>query len=374
MKRFWAIFKKEFRQIRRDPLSLGLLIFVPAMLLVLYGYALTFDIQHTPMAVLDLDKTQASRSFLDSLFQNPYFDLKYTLARVSEADALLAHGQVRGVLIVPDGFAKRLDRGEKVAVQVLIDGADANTASVVIGYIDALADRATRQVRMDILTRSGIAPALPVVTPEPRIWFNPEMVSARFLVPGLIALLLMLSCVIATSLSIVRERERETMAQIMVSPVRPEELILGKTLPYVVIGLLTMVLILALSYFLFGVVIRGSFILLGLTVLLFLFAALGMGVLISAVTRSQLMAFQIAILSSLLPSIILSGFIFPIKNMPVLIQAISLAVIPRYFVAALRGIILKGATFSMVWPYLLALLFLGVVYNLLAVRHVKKML
>jgi ABC-2 type transport system permease protein len=370
MKRFWAIFKKEFRQIRRDPLSLGMLIFVPAMLLVLYGYALSFDVKHIRVAILDEDRTRQSRELLDSLFQNQYFDRAMTLSRRAEADKLLLHATVRAVLIVPRGYAKALARGERVSLQVLVDGADANTASAAIGYFDALADRATRKARFEVLSRTG--GSVPVVMPEPRIWFNPELESAKFLVPGLIGLLLMLSAVIATSLSIVREKERETIEQMMVSPIRPEELILGKTLPYVLIGLMTMVMILVIGYYLFDVVVKGSFVLLGITTLFFLFAALGMGVLISSVTRSQQMAFQIAILTTLLPSLILSGFIFPIKNMPVVIQGLTLIVIPRYFVKALREIMMKDASFQVIAPQLAAMFALGLFYNLIAAHKTRK--
>jgi ABC-2 type transport system permease protein len=370
MKRFWAIFKKEFRQIRRDPLSLGMLIFIPALLLVLYGYALSFDVKHIRVAVLDEDRTPQSRELLDSLFQNQYFDRAMNLSRRAEADELLIHATVRAVLIVRTGYAKAVSRGERVSIQVLVDGADANTASTAIGYFDALADRATRKARFEVLSRAG--GSIPGVTPEPRIWFNPELESAKFLVPGLIGLLLMLSAVIATSLSIVREKERETIEQMMVSPIRPEELILGKTLPYVLIGLMTMVMILVIGYYLFGVVVKGSYLLLTITTLFFLFAALGMGVLISSVTRSQQMAFQIAILTTLLPSLILSGFIFPIKNMPVLIQGLTLIVIPRYFVKALREIMMKDASFHVIAPQLAAMLALGLLYNLIAAHKTRK--
>jgi ABC-2 type transport system permease protein len=347
-----------------------MLILVPAMLLMLYGYALSFDVKHIRVAVLDEDRTPQSRELLDSLFQNQYFDRAMNLSRRADADERLIHATVRAVLIIPKGYAKALSRGKRISLQVLVDGADANTATAAIGYFDALADRATRHAQFDILSRAGAS--IPVVVPEPRLWFNPELDSAKFLVPGLIGLLLMLSAVIATSLSIVREKERETIEQMMVSPIRPEELILGKTLPYVLIGLLTMTLILLLSYFLFGVVIQGSFFLLGITTLLFLFAALGMGVLISSVTHSQQMAFQIAILTTLLPSLILSGFIFPIKNMPLIIQGLTLIVIPRYFVTALREILLKDASLQIIAPQLAAMLALGLLYNLMAAHKTRK--
>lgn len=372
MKRFMAIFKKEFRQIRRDPLSLGLLIFIPALLLVLYGYALSFDVKHIRVAVLDYDRTPASRAFLDSVFQNPYFDRVATFSRLQDADRALDRGTVRAVLVVPRGYARQLARGETANLQVLVDAADANTATTTIGYFEALAARADHSLRVEAMRRAGLDPVVPAVALEPRLWFNPELDSARFLVPGLIGLLLMLSAVIATSLSLVREKERETIEQMMVSPVRSGELILGKTLPYILIGLLTMGMILLLGYALFGVVVKGSFLLLLVTTIVFLFAALGLGVLISALTRTQQMAFQVAILVSLLPSLILSGFIFPIKNMPVPIQVVTHMIVPRYFVSALRKIILKAAPLGDIWPELLAMLALGLLYNLVAAAKTRK--
>ena len=372
MKRFWAIFKKELRQIKRDPLSLGVLVLIPALLLVMYGYALSFDVKHIRVAVLDESRTPESRRLLDALFGNPYFEPAGRMARRAEADDILAGGRARAVLIIPQDYAGNLARGAVARVQVLVDGADGNTAATAVGYFEAMADRVTRQARLDVLQRAGRPAALPLVTPEPRVWFNPELESARFLVPGLIGMLMMLSAVIATSLSIVREKERETIEQLLVSPLRPEELVLGKTLPYVLIGLLTMLLILFLGWLLFGIVVRGSWLILGLGTLLFLFAALGMGVMISAVTRSQLMAFQLALIGSLLPSIILSGLIFPIKNMPLVLQGLSYLVVPRHFVAVLRGVILKDAPLSALWPSLVALLALGLLFNLIAAHKTKK--
>lgn len=373
MRRFLAIFKKEFRQIGRDPLSLGLLIFVPALLLILYGYALSFDVKHIRIGVLDHDRTQASRFLLDSLFQNPYFTRRATLEREDEAADLLTRGVVRAVLVIPRGYARGLVRGDEVRVQALVDAADANTASTTIGYLEILADRLTRRARVTKASAAGLPlDGVPEVVPELRVWFNPELESAVFLVPGLIAMLLMLSSVIAASLSIVREKEHETIEQIMVSPVRPAELVLGKTLPYVLICLVTMVLILLLGYVLFGVVIHGSFWALAVATLSFLFASLGMGVLISSVTRSQQVAFQVAIIASLLPSLILSGLVFPIENMPLPIKVLSAMVPPRYFVSMLRGIILKGAPLSSLWFDAVAMLALGVVFNGLAIRKTRK--
>ena len=373
MRRFYALFKKEFRQIRRDPLSLGLLVFVPAMLLTLYGYALSFDVKNITLAVCDDDHTQESRRFLDRLFQNAYFVRVADLVSSAQADDFLACGTARAVVLMPRGFARDLARGEPAVVQVLVDGADANTGTVTLGYLEALAERANRDIRMQALDRAGLdARMIPAIQPVPRLWFNPELRSGKFLVPGIIAMLLMLSCVIATSLSIVREKERETMEQIRVSPVQPEELILGKILPYVLVGLITMTIVLIIGRLLFGVVIIGSFVLLGLATVLFLFAALGMGLLISSVTRSQQVAFQIALIASLLPSILLSGLVFPIRNMPLPIQWLTLLAVPRYFVTVLRGVILKGTPLLVLWPHFLAMLALGLVFNFAAARNMRK--
>ncbi len=374
MRRFLAILKKEFRQIRRDPLSLGLLVIVPAMLLTLYGYALSFDVKHIRIAMLDEDCTPESRDFQDSLFQNPYFDKITTLTRPADANDWLDRGRVRVVLIIPRGFSKSISRGDATPVQALVDASDANTASAAIGYLEALAERMSRKIRIEALQQTATPKLLPLINLEPRIWFNPELQSAKFLVPGLIGLLLMLSCVVATSVSIVREKERETIEQIMVSPIRPEELILGKIIPYVAVGVATTIAVLFLGYVLFDISIKGSYLLLSLTTLLFLFAALGMGVLISTITRTQQMAFQVAVLTSMLPAIILSGFIFPIQNMPLLIQAITHFIIPRYFVAALRQIILKDASFMDILPHLCGLLALGILFNLLAALRLRKSL
>ena len=374
MRRFLAIFIKEVRQLRRDRLSLGMLFLVPVLLLALYGYALSFDVKHIPVAVLDEDGTRESREFLESLFGNPYFDRVLTLNRRAGADAVLDRGRARFVLVIPRGFARHLARGETADVQALVDGADASSAGTAVGYLDALAARATRRVRLETLARAGVAPVLPLVTPVPRIWFNPEQESSHFLIPGLIAMLMMLAAVIATSLSIVREKERMTMEQIMVSPVHPLELIAGKTLPYVIVGVATMGLILFLGRVAFGIEVVGSWWLLSLATLAFLFSALGMGLMISTITHSQQVAFQLATILTLLPSFLLSGLIFPIRSMPEVHQLLSLLFIPRHFVSALRGIMLKGASFADIWPSLAAMLALGMFFNWIAWWRTKRSL
>jgi ABC-2 type transport system permease protein len=370
--RFLSVLRKEFRQIRRDPLSLALLIFVPAVLLVLYGYALSFDVRSIRTAVIDLDRTRDSRALLDSVFENPYFLRVGDLPSLDDAGGTLDRGDAQVVLVIPRGYAAAIARRETATVQALVDGSDSTTATVAISYLDALAGRATVELRTSWATSKGVNASLPVVSPRPRIWFNPELESAPFLVPGLIGMLLMLSAVVATSLSIVREKEQQTIEQMRVSPLRPFELIAGKTVPYVIICIATTALVLLLGYALFGVVVVGSLLLLGVATVIFLAAALGMGVLISSITNSQQVAYQVATLTSMLPSILLSGFVFPIKNMPPVIQAITYIVAPRYFVSALRKIVLKGAPLSALWQDLLPLLALAVIFNVLAARNVRR--
>ena len=351
-----------------------MLFLVPVLLLALYGYALSFDVKHIPVAVLDEDATRDSREFLESLFGNPYFDRVLTIDRRAEADAVLDRGRARFVLVIPRGFARHLARGEVADVQALVDGADASSAGTAVGYLDALSARATRRVRLEAIARAGGELALPLVTPVPRIWFNPEQESSHYLIPGLISMLMMLAAVIATSLSIVREKERKTMEQIMVSPVRPLELIAGKTLPYVIVGVTTMALILLLGWLAFGIVVVGSWWLLSLAMLVFLFSALGLGLMISTITHSQQVAFQLATILTLLPSFLLSGLIFPIRSMPEFHQIFSAFFIPRHFVTALRGIMLKGASFADIWPSLAAMLALGLFFNLIALWRTRKSL
>lgn len=372
MIRFWAIFLKEVRQISRDRLSLAILILVPAFLLILYGYALSFDVKHIRIAVLDENLTQQSRLLLDSLFRNPYFDRVGSLDSRAEADAWLKRGKARVVLVIPRDFSKELSRGRPGKAQALIDGSDATVANVAVGYLDALADKMTLLINPAVAGGNRAPAVIPGINIEPRIWFNPELRSAHFLIPGLMGMLLMLSAVIATSLSIVREKERETIEQINVSSVLPEELLLGKIMPYLLICLVTTLIVLGVGWFIFGVAVRGSPLLLAGATLVFLFAALGMGLLISAATKSQQEAFQLAILTTLLPSIILSGLIFPIAGMPAPIRLITLIVVPRYFVSAMRAVILKDASFFMIWPQLAAMLVLGLVFNLLAMRIMSR--
>ena len=349
------IVRKEFRQIKRDKRILSVLLFIPALMLFMFGYALNFDVKHTSMAVYDEDRSSVSRDFIEKFFVSEYFTKIQTLESKSEINNLLDGEKVRVVLVVPSTFSKEIKRGNATSVQVIVDGANSNAAATVLGYINTIVQQYSVRVITESFIRMGRQNMSMPIDFQPRVWYNPELESAKFLVPGLIAFILMVTAVISTALAIVRERELGTMEQLMVSPIRPLELILGKTIPYTIISLIATVTILFLGYILFDVSIKGSVVLLALVTFVFLIGSLGMGILISTLVETQQLAFMIAVFVSMLLTFILSGFVFPIRNMPVIIQAITYALPARYFLVALRAVILKGAGLSAFWDQALIL-------------------
>jgi ABC-2 type transport system permease protein len=351
-----SVIKKEFRQIRRDARSLMFMALLPAFMLLMFGYALNFDVKHIPLAVVDEDGSRASRDLVDKFRTTEYFDLKAVLPKTAAIDPIMAREDVRAALVIPTGFADDLLAGRSPAVQVIVDGSNAMSGTTAAGYVGAILQSYSQGITLQALARRGLGRVtLPLAT-EVRVWYNPELRSAKFLVPGLMAFILMVIVTVSTAFSIVREKERGTMDQIRVSSLRPLELILGKIIPYVAISLVSAHLVLLLGQVLFGVGIRGSYPLLLLAMLLFLVGALGQGILISSVTRTQQVAFLLAVLTTMLPTFILSGFVFPIRNMPAIVQAVTYFVPARYFLAALRAIILKGAGFAAIWDQFLLLL------------------
>jgi ABC-2 type transport system permease protein len=263
--------------------------------------------------------------------------------------------KVRAVIVIPPNFAKKLLMRQNVSVQVIIDGANANAANTSAGYISAVIQEFSLNVLAETMLRWGKGVITMPVDYRPRIWYNPELVSAKFLIPGLIAFIMMVTAVISTSLSIVREKERGTMEQIAVSPLKSSELIIGKTIPYVIISLFSSLMILLAGWILFGVAVKGSILLLFAVILIFLISCLAVGLLISSLVESQQLAFMLSVILTILPTFILSGFVFPIRNMPFVIQAISYIVPARYFLVALRAIIIKGVGIAGFWEQLLAL-------------------
>jgi len=368
MRKAIAVGRKEFRQIARDRRSLLVLLFVPAFFLLLYGYALNFDVQHIRLAVEDDDHSTASRELVSAFVNSGYFDLAANVASPREYERLIDRGDIRAALVIPPGLGRKLLSGQRVPVQVIINGDNSNTAATVMGYALRILQTASSQYQLQPASREGS----PVISVEPRVWYNPELRSALFLVPGLIAYIGMISSVISTSLSVVREKERGTMEQVRMAPLGTLSYIVGKTLPYFFISMCSSMGIILASMVLFGLPMNGSWLLLLLSLSLYLAGALGLGLMVSTVAESQQAAFQMALLASFLPTMMLSGFVFPIASMPAAIRAVTYAVPARYFLVALRSIVLKGAGLSMFWTQLLALAAYAVLMLMFASRRLHR--
>jgi drug efflux transport system permease protein len=365
MKRAWAVSLKELRQIVRDRRTLVILLFIPAFFLFLYGYALNFDIRHVKLAVQDRDGSVESRELLARFTSSTYFDIAAVVRSDAELDAVMDRGVARAALVIPEGFARRLQRGETAEVQVILDGDNANTATTVLGYATAVLREASAALG------GPVQPA--IVGVESRVWYNPELRSTLFLVPGLISYISMITAVVSTALSIVREKESGTMEQIRMAPISTVAYVVGKTVPYLLLSQLTGIAVILASMVLFDLPMRGSWIDLSLVLALFLVGALGTGVLISTVADTQQVAYQSAMLVAFLPSFILSGFIFPISSMPTALQYITLVVPARHFLTALRAVVLKGLDLPMLWQPLLAMaVYAVVVLGLSAVRLARR--
>jgi ABC-2 type transport system permease protein len=348
------IVKKEFRQIRRDPRALAILLLMPAFLLVMVGYALNFDVKNISLAIYDEDISATSHDFIESFNHSEYFNIKYHLENSDEIDHLLEDGHALAAIVIPRDFSKLIQSGKETVIQVLVDGSNANTASTALGYINIAIQSYSNKILLSALNRQGKSFTIPI-NAQARLWYNPELKSSRFLIPGLFGMILMLVAVVSTTLSIVREKEQGTMEQIIVSPLRSIEIILGKTIPYLLVSLIATTIVLIFSALLFGVKIQGNIILFYLSTFLFLLGALGQGLLISTFAETQSVAYIISILSSLLPTFLLSGFIFPVKNMPLALQIVTHIIPAKYYLVAVRSVMLKGVGIPAFWEQLVFL-------------------
>ena len=366
MRAVLAVYRKELRQIGRDRRTLMILAFIPAFFLLLYGYALNFDIRNIKLAVEDRDGTAESRALVSAFVNSGYFDLAGAVYSPAEAQHLLDLNAARALLVVPEGFSRELAGGHTATVQVIINGDNANTATTVMGYAISIVREATGEL-------PGRVRIAPPVLVEPRIWYNPELRSTLFLVPGLIAYIAMITAVASTALSIVREKENGTLEQVKMAPIGTFAFIAGKTAPYFLISLVSAALIILASMALFGLPMRGNWFSLLLAVSLFLIGALATGLVISTVADTQQVAFQMALLISLLPTLILSGFIFPISSMPRALQLVTTVVPARYFLVALRGIVLKGAPVAhLIGPLAALAAYAGVMLSLASLRLARE--
>jgi ABC-2 type transport system permease protein len=353
--RILAIAKKEVRELKRDKRMLYVLFVFPFVLLILFGYAINFDVHHIKMAVYDQNKSAESREFINRLTSSDYFDYVKSINSESEIRGILDENIAQTVIVIPEDFSKNIHSNKEAKVQILIQGIDANTASVILNYMNAATASYTQKIAKEAFAVRGRKAYLPINL-EPRFWYNPDLNSTMFLIPGLISFILIMTAVISIALSIVREKERGTMEQINVSPLSSLELLIGKTTPYTVIALVVAGIILFAGYILFGVTIKGSVFYLFISTLIFLFASLDLGILVSSISDSQQVAFQIAALITLLPSFLLSGFVFPIESMPPVIQVLTNITPVKFYIIILRDILLKGVGIEAFWEQIIYLI------------------
>jgi ABC-2 type transport system permease protein len=370
--RIWAIAKKELKQIRRDVRTIVVMFIFPIFMLVLFGYALNFDVTDIKIGVYDLEKSAMSREFIQSLQKSGYFDVVSYFDNRQEINDALNEKLVQCAVVIPADLSKKFYNKEDAQIQYLIDGVDGNTATVIMNYVNAATRNLSGKYQNEVLERSGIDIYTPVDI-QPVFWFNPELKTSQFLMPGLIASILITLSVVLTAIAIVREKELGTMEQINVSPVSSFELLMGKVLPYTLISLLIAAIITIAGNIIFDVNIKGSLFWLFISTLLYLFCCVNIGIFISTVAESQQVAFQMGLLISQLPSNLLSGFIFPIESMPKVLQLVSNITPAKFFIVALRNILVKGVGVEAYWPQLIYLLIFSVILLVLAsVRVIKQ--
>ncbi len=372
IRRIKALTKKEFIQMSRDIRSLMGGLFIPLLMIFLFGYALSLDVDRIRTVVLDFDRTPTSREFIHRLTESRYFTLVRYLDRDGDVDSSLARGEALMALVIPSDFASKVKQGVAAPVQAVFDGSDSNTATIALGYLKAVASGFDIALQEHRIRRAGLTMVDMPLEGRIRVWFNPELKSKNFIIPGLTGVIMMAICTVMTALSVSREKETGTLEQLISTPITSLELLVGKLLPYLAVGLVDLALVVGAGVLIFGVPFRGSYIDLFLTSLLFLIGTLSWGLFVSVIAKNQIQASQISMITAYLPAFLLSGFIYPIENMPVVLQVITFIVPARYFVEILKGLFLQGVGLSVLWPQVLALVIYAVLILSLARKRFTK--
>lgn len=374
IRRLLAILRKELYHITRDARSLAMALAVPVMMLVLFGYALSLDVDRIPTLVYNEDGSAASRELIRQFQGSRYFNIIGFSSSYAEIERSIDRNQALMGVVIPRDYSQDAAGGRETPVQLLLDGSDSNTASIALGYAEALVKNYSLTLRFAMQERRGGSRPAPAVDARLRVWYNSSLESKNYVVPGLIAVILMIIAALLTSLTIAREWEMGTMEQLLSTPLRPAEMVLGKMLAYFVVGLIDATIAVLVGVYLFQVPMRGSLPLLVVSTCVFLFGALFWGIFLSAASRNQLQAYQMGVLSSFLPAFLLSGFVYSIENMPPVIQVITRIVPARYFVTILKSIFLKGGGVRLLWGELGFLALYAVIVFLLAVRKLNQKL
>lgn len=374
MKIIFQFILKELLQVRRDKKMLAVIFLAPMIQLIFLGYAANMDVNVIHTTVFDMDRSVTSREFIRKFEQSGYFVIDNYADDYDEVTELLNNGETLVAIIIPGDFEKRIERRETAPLQILFEGSDGNKSSIALGYIQKVITSFSNSIVSDIRNKLGMKIDLSgSLIPEVRVWYNPEMKTRYFMLPGILALILMITTISLMSMAVVREREIGTFEQLIVTPVKPGQLIIGKLLPFTIIGFVVLVTVMIVMTMWFGIEIRGSKLFLLFSALLFVLSNLGLGLFVSTISRTQQQAMMASIFVVMMPMIYLSGFAFPIENMPEVIQYITYAIPLRYFITIIRGIVLKGIGFSSLWAETLILFLMGAgILFLSAIRFRKR--
>jgi len=366
---------KEFLQLKRDPKLFGVIFIAPILQLILLGYAATMDVNTIHFSILDRDKTTTSRQFIEKFTKSGYFTEEANVNNYKEAENLIDKGKTILTLVIPKDFEKDINRKLTAKVQAIFDGSNGNETSIAAGYVQGIVASYSNKLLLDVQNKSEKKiQNLSTINPEIRIWYNPELKTRKFMVPSILGLLLMVITIILMSMAVVKEREIGTLEQLIVTPIKPIQLIIGKLVPFIIVGFIDIILVLSVMVFWFDIGIRGDFFFLLFSSLLFVLSTLGLGLLISTISKTQQQAMMVAQFAVMMPMIYLSGFTFPIENMPQIIQYITYLIPLRYFITILRSVILKGTGFVELLPQVGMLFFLGVVILTASILNFRKRL
>lgn len=375
MKLIINIIIKEFLQLKRDPRLFGIIFVAPILQLILLGYAANLDITNINTIIYDQDKTAASRDFIEQFQSSGYFLINKYADNYDDVINGINKGDDLWALVIPNDFEKKLARHEQVSVQVLFDGSDGNKAGIAFGYVTNLVSGYSKNILMDIRNKSGLKVSFSgVITPELRVWYNPDLKTRFFMLPGIMGLILTIITTTLMAMGIVKEREIGTLEQIIVTPIKPSQLIIGKTVPFVIVGFMDVLLVMGVMVYWFGIPIRGDFFFLMFASFIYVLSSLGLGLFISTISKNQQQAMMVAMFGILLPMNFLSGFAFPIENMPGWIQPITYLIPLRYYITILRSVILKGDGFFQLIPETLTLLGIGIIILALSSLRFRKRL
>jgi ABC-2 type transport system permease protein len=374
MRNILHIIRKEFLQLRQDKKMFGISFIAPVLQLIILGYAATFDVSNIPTVVCDFDNSPSSRELLRSFTSTGYFTIVGYFDKTSDIDNQLDDGHASIAIIIPRGFEKKIGAGQSAPLQIIADGTETSTAGIGLSYASIIVSQFSQNILLESLIKRGSVTMPARVSAEFRVWYNPELKSRNFMVPGVLGLLLMVMTMLLTSLAIVKEKELGTLEQLVVTPIKPYQLIIGKLAPFFIIGVIDVILVVFFASLVFSLPVKGGALLLLFLSLIFLMTTLGLGLFISTISRTQQQAMMTAIFFFMLPMMFFGGFVFPIENMPIIIQYVSYIIPVRYYFVIVRGLFLKGVGMSILWPQALALLIFGSIILSMSVMRFQKRL